>query len=440
MGILNDIFSNLLYSEIKPKFDAMDELFISLIKDFELKVSEETSDETLYSNVEAKLFEWEGTIQRRIEEWNKYIRLSREIYEMIESSIGKDDIEKYRRVADGLMPLRKWINYDVYPSSFIWLLYHNQRMAQLRRIVELYQKDTKGEILTWRHLFEEGLKKERVTTEMYLGIVYDVNESNDYLGYGLQFSLLHPRTGIGRSINWETNNAKAKRIEHQLAVHLKYAELAYNGTPAKGELKDVLDPYVVNYGKYKGTNVKGFFRLQGGLHGFVGSRRNTAKTIIIGFRGTASWANGWSDIKQFFGYLDPAYVEALALLKSVYIGKSHKNRFKNSRIVVCGHSLGGGVMQYAVASMMKKDEITGFGYNSAGLSWKNLCRLASIDYPNIFHLYLPKDVVFKFPSTYHVGKAVALDDCVGNKCKAHRIKVMRMHLKESKYDLARMAV
>lgn len=424
-------------------FDALDEAFGALIKGFELKNVEEVSDEDLYNTIESELPKWDDSIQRRTDEWSRYIDLSRNIYNRIEGSINQDDIESKKRSFDELEPLRRWIFNGDHPYSFVWVLYHSQRMTQLRRMAELYGKGAKGEVITWRHLFEEGLKKERVSPERYLNLVYSIQDSYSYQRQGLAYMLLRHVMDSGEilcesPIQWEKDKLKAKRIDHQLAVHLKYAELAYRGVPAKGLVKDVLDPYVINYGKYKGTNVNGFFRLQGDLNGFVGSRRNTAKTIVIGFSGTDSLANCWTDIRQYFGYLDPAYVEALALLKSVWIGRTHKKGFENSKIVVCGHSLGGGVMQYAVASMMKTDEITGYGYNSAGLSWKNIRRLPPMKHQNIFHLYLPKDVVFKLPPTYQLGKAVALEDIEKNRWKAHKIKVMRAHLKECRHDLARM--
>ena len=53
------------------------------------------------------------------------------------------------------------------------------------------------------------------------------------------------------------------------------------------------------------------------------------------------------------------------------IGCAMTRTFPNEKIYVFGHSLGGGLMQFACASI-NSPAIEGFGYNSAGLSWYNL--------------------------------------------------------------------
>ena len=445
-NILNDIFSNIVYSEISPLFDAIDEMFMSLTNGFELEIADVNYQGSLDQFIVTKFSEWDESIERRSEEWNAYLDMSRGIYGMIDVSISQnqDEYDRIQRVHERLKPLRDWF-YMMPPSySFLWMLYYSQRMNQLRWLIELYQKDASKEVATWRHLFEVGLKREGVHPESYLSLVYNLNDSDNYKKFDLQFFSIKKWTrkkeyAPVERIHWETNSRKVQVLEHMLATHLKYAELAYNEQHHKGFKRDILDPYLLNYSTNGGKNICGFFKLQGDLNGYVGSRRNKDKTIVIGFRGTKSWANWKTDIKQFCGCLDPIYVEALSLLNSVWMGKSHKKGFENSKIEVCGHSLGGGLMQYAVAKM-RKDDITGYGYNSAGLSFKNMDRIDDYDIPEIYHLYLPNDIVFKFPATYQLGKAVALSDCEKNVCKAHKMEYMRAHLKECRHDFAVMAI
>ena len=160
----------------------------------------------------------------------------------------------------------------------------------------------------------------------------------------------------------------------------------------------------------------------------------------MGFAGTepSSPKNWWTDLRQFLGYLDPVYVQAVGLVNAVWMGKRHKAGFEDCPIIVSGHSLGGGLMQFAVASM-NKDDITGYGYNSAGLSPKNVDRLDPIEFKGIFHLYQPNDVVFKLSSCKQLGKSVKLDKVVRSRCKAHCLDTMRSNLRMYKHDVAELA-
>ena len=49
--------------------------------------------------------------------------------------------------------------FDEMESVFVSLT-ENQRLTQFKKVAELYSKDVSKEVMTWRHLFEEGLKKE----------------------------------------------------------------------------------------------------------------------------------------------------------------------------------------------------------------------------------------------------------------------------------------
>lgn len=72
-----------------------------------------------------------------------------------------------------------------------------------------------------------------------------------------------------------------------------------------------------------------------------------------------------TDAYQFVCGASKVYYAALGILMAMI------RTFPNEKIYVFGHSLGGGMMQFACASV-NSPAIEGYGYNSAGLSWYNL--------------------------------------------------------------------
>ncbi len=72
-----------------------------------------------------------------------------------------------------------------------------------------------------------------------------------------------------------------------------------------------------------------------------------------------------TDLYQFVCGASKVYYAAVGILLAM------KKSFPGERIFVFGHSLGGGLMQFACASV-NSPEIKGYGYNSAGLSWYNM--------------------------------------------------------------------
>ena len=441
MGLLNDIFSNVVFSEIEPLFDEMEKAYLLLVEDYELNMPEEATNNGIYQRIEELLNRWDENIPSRSRDLDVYFELSRDIYRQIEESyVNKDGEQRQELIAD-LKPLREWIYTSNY-HSLGWVLYHSQRIDQLRRLTELYQKDAPKDILTLRHLFEQGLKRDRVDADRYLEYVYDVDESRNTGNYSILSFLSNGLPGEyiryrEENIKWVTDKREAKRIEELLARNIKYADLARRKHTTKGYPVEVLDSYEVHFPRYGGKNIKGRFRLQRNMNGFIGSRRDKENTIVVGFAGTepSSPKNWWTDLRQFLGYLDPVYVQAEGLVNAVWMGKQHKAGYEDSPIIVCGHSLGGGLMQYAVA-LLNKEDITGYGYNSAGLSPKNANRLDPIEYDRIFHLYLPNDFVFKLSSCKQLGKSVKMDKVVTSRCKAHCLGTMRANLRTHKDDIA----
>ena len=448
MSILDDIFSKVIYSEISPLFDELESIFQTLMANYALDVNEEISDEVLFRLLDEQQRRWDEKIFQREKEWNTYFGLSREIYQHIENSHingnNEDKNENLNVFIGRLEPLRRWIYEAERHYSLLGILYHRQRMTQLRNVIELYQKDVSKDILTLRHLFEQGLKRVNVDADRYMEYVFDIAESRNAESYSILpfLSFVQPE-GHTRfreeNINWVTDRSEATRIEELLSRNLKYSDLARRKHTTIGNPVEILDSYEVHFPRYGGKNIKGRFHLQGNMNGFIGTRRGKENTIVVGFAGTEplSPKNWWTDARQYFGYLDPVYVQAAALVNAVWMGKRHKAGFEDSPIIVCGHSLGGGLMQYAVASMNKED-ISGYGYNSAGLSSKNVNRLDPIEYDKIFHLYQPIDVVFTLSSCKQLGKSVKMGTVVTSRFKAHCLDTMRRNLRTHGNDVAKL--
>lgn len=445
MSILDDIFSKVIYSEISPLFDETESIFQSLMADYALDVNEEISDEVLFRLLDEQQRRWDENIFQREKEWNAYFDLSREIYQHIENSHingnNEDKNENLNVIIGRLKPLRRWIYEAERHYSLLGILYHSQRMIQLRNVIELYQKDVPKDILTLRHLFEQGLKRMNLDADRYIEMVFSTRENRYMLNQSvLSFLTSRPVNYDGTyvdTIEWVESAEEELSIEETLSANLKYADLARRKHSKIGFSVETLDRYKFHFNKYGAKDINGRFHLQRNMNGFVGCKRDEHHTIVIGFAGTEKYSpkNWWSDFRQFTGHLDPVYVQATGVLNAVWMGKRHKAGFQNAPIIVCGHSLGGGLMQYSVAWMDKPD-ISGYGYNSAGLSSKNVDRLDPVEYDRIFHLYQPNDVVFTLPSCKQLGKSVKLDKVVKSRCKAHCLDTMRSNLKTHRNDIA----
>ncbi len=443
MSVLQEIFANVQYEEILSLFEEMESMFLSLLDGYELGITDEMSDDELTQAIERNLSMWNERISRQANQWNVFFETGRNIAYLINASIRNENTEAYHNATEGIEPLLQWVNYREDSYTFTYVAYFSQRMSQLRKLIELYQKGASKKTITQRHLFETGLRKAGVPAERYLSIVFDQNQARDFRHGDIQSLLMyvssrHNGYFLAKHINWIGSTTRSDEIEERLSQKLKYADLAYKRHLTKGILTEVLDSYKVHFGMYKGVDINGRFQLQGDLNGFIGSLRRKPSTIFIGFSGTVSARNWITDIRQYFGCLDPVYVQALGLVRAVWAGKRHKKGFKQSPIVVCGHSLGGGLMQFAVASM-NMDGIIGFGYNSAGLSKRNVERLPrELKAPNIYHLYLPYDVVFRLPFAYQLGESVRMRKKVLNPFKAHKLGVMRANLRTHRYEVAKL--
>lgn len=76
-----------------------------------------------------------------------------------------------------------------------------------------------------------------------------------------------------------------------------------------------------------------------------------------------------TDAYQFVCGASKVYYAAVGILLAVM------RTYPGEKILVFGHSLGGGLMQFACSAVNSQD-VAGYGYNSAGLSWYNMRLIA----------------------------------------------------------------
>ena len=188
------------------------------------------------------------------------------------------------------------------------------------------------------------------------------------------------------------------------------AELAYeNSTSVK---TCTLEPVELEI--KRGITLPARFELPLHMGGYMAYCRK-CDMYILGFRGTVSWKNWITNISQ--------YLVGFSLIYMVALGLAVKMKEKyGDRLLVVGHSLGGGLTQFAVAGL-DDYHVKGLGYNSAGVSnmanemMKDKCQW------NIYHLHLCNDQVFYIGN--QLGRCFDQNGCVTNPKKAHKLESMR---------------
>lgn len=136
---------------------------------------------------------------------------------------------------------------------------------------------------------------------------------------------------------------------------------------------------------------------------------------IVGFRGTDNWENWLTNISQHLVGVSLIYKVALGLVVKM------KKKY-GRRLMVVGHSLGGGLAQFAVAGL-NDDYAVGLGYNSAGLSNMAADMMKDKYQWNIFHLHLRHDQVFYIGN--QLGRSYDQNEYVLNPLIAHKLESMR---------------
>ena len=239
---------------------------------------------------------------------------------------------------------------------------------------------------------------------------------------------------------WITEPQQLATATNQLNAGIKFAQLAYGKRGVvKGNAKK-LHPYIIHFahGIQGRQNADGFFHLQRNMNGYIAYTEEYEPRIIYGLMGTrpSSLANWKTNIGQYFCGPNLPYLYAYGILDSILLGKSHREGFKESKVEVYGHSLGGGMMQFAVANH-PSDIVSGYGYNSAGLGWKTIESMLYRNVSKITHLYLPYDQVFTIPGSFQLGGAVKIADApVKNFCHAHSLAAMKKRSGMYRNDIA----
>lgn len=239
---------------------------------------------------------------------------------------------------------------------------------------------------------------------------------------------------------WITDIQQLATATNQLNAGIKFAQLAYGQRGVVKGKAMKLHPYIIHFahGIQGRQNADGFFHLQRNMNGYIAYTEEDEPRIIYGLTGTRplSLANWKTNIGQYFCGPNLPYLYAWGILDSILLGKSHREGFKASKVEVYGHSLGGGMMQFAVANH-PSDMVSGFGYNSAGLGWKTIESMQLRNVGKITHLYLPYDQVFKIPGSFQLGGAVKIADApVKNLCYAHSLEAMKKRSGMYKNDIA----
>lgn len=168
--VFEEVFMNVNYKETESLYGQLDELFLSLISQIEIKIPEEASTGDEWSTLEKQLDVWDDKIAQD-QDGEAYVNQAKRIYGSVLNNIF------WERNDNGLLksihPLSIWIDRMNKPYSFVQLLYYHQRMTQLKYLIEMYHEQASRQTRTHRHLFEMGLMAVGVKDEQYFRIVYD---------------------------------------------------------------------------------------------------------------------------------------------------------------------------------------------------------------------------------------------------------------------------
>lgn len=136
--------------------------------------------------------------------------------------------------------------------------------------------------------------------------------------------------------------------------------------------------------------------------------------LFVGFRGTY-WKNLNQilvDLSQLAG-ISPGYIIAVGIIALL------REKYPNKKIIICGHSLGGGLGQFAAIPFA--NNVEAYCFNSAGLFPDTLKILKRISYQNtnIKHVRLNNDWVSMFGKLYGDIYTIPFNE---NCYKSHLIK------------------
>ena len=198
-----------------------------------------------------------------------------------------------------------------------------------------------------------------------------------------------------------------------LELSIPLARYAYKTNGAKHQAYIKLN--FSDVGLSNGYYIKdGEINLPFSLNGYIADCPQVGRCVVA-FRGSNTFWNFITDATQLLVGVSLVYKMALGLLLEL------KEKWNDKRFWVIGHSLGGGLTQFAVAGINNSNFI-GFGYNSAGLSDIATAMLMNRNCNNIFHLHLKNDEIFLVGN--QLGSYCDQQSVVEDKCEAHKIATM----------------
>lgn len=377
--------------------------------------------------------------------------------------IDKDNTRKSDNIWKIKQLIRDWTNTFTTHDKLTThgLIYIHQTVKQTRLLLELYMPSISFKEKTKTHLFEQGLKQLEISDSQYVKSLFSnrsliskrflqpfkqvVKLIGKQISKAIKKRLKNKSTKNNQNITWITHNKLENIVRDRLYQGIKYAELAYKDPKDKHKTTHIPKPrklvtrlirYRLNFKQSGFADINGKFHLQDNFNGYIGIKECAYNRceIIIGFSGTNSIRHALTDIYQFIGSFSSAYVEAVGVIQCVWHGKLRKKGLEDAPINVYGHSLGGGLMQFAVSNCSAK-HIHGYGYNSAGLSYPYYDVLIDKEKP-IYHLYKYNDKVFTCSCTIQVGQAIRCIMKCNNPLRAHRIRSMKNDFKHHQNEIA----
>lgn len=285
-------------------------------------------------------------------------------------------------------------------------------MMNVCELIHLHRKPNK---------FKTGLMLVR-KAEKYLGLglTHHIKVTYNLIKLSIKDWVKNPITALhkqilGRAIISCPMNTKALEA---LELSIPLARYAYKTNGAKHQAYIKLN--FSDVGLSNGYYIKdGEINLPFSLNGYIADCPQVGRCVVA-FRGTNTFWNFITDATQLLVGVSLVYKMALGLLLEL------KEKWNDKRFWVIGHSLGGGLTQFAVAGINNSNFI-GFGYNSAGLSDIDTVMLMNRNCNNIFHLHLKNDEIFLVGN--QLGSFCDQQSIVDNKCKAHRIATMERESK-----------
>ena len=216
-----------------------------------------------------------------------------------------------------------------------------------------------------------------------------------------------------KSVPTATNALEALELSIPLAKYAYMTDKERQQTGMRLDYHDVYlsDGFVLENGE---------INLPFSLKGYIADCHEVGRCVVA-FRGTKDIWNVITDFAQYLVGVSIVYKMALGLLLEL------KDIWRDKRFWVLGHSLGGGLTQFAVTGI-NRSEFVGFGYNSAGLSdmAKDILKKRYSD--NIFHLHLRRDQIFFIGNQF--GSYIDQRSKVNKFWTAHKIATMERESKK----------